>query len=265
MAMSVMDRVPVMGMGFDPLTEAAAVDRIITSVTTGRGGWVVTPNTDVLRQAFEDPDLCRLLSSADLVVADGMPVVWASRLQRTPLPERVAGSAIIRTLAREAAGHGIPVFLLGGNEGVAERAVEALAREIPGVRTGHHFPPFGFEKDPEARAAIETAVTSFGKAIYFLGLGTPKQEILIAELVQRHPESWFIGCGAGLTMLAGDTRRAPRWMQRSGLEWLHRLKQEPRRLFRRYIVVDAPFALRMAMASLKAATLRRRALGRVRS
>jgi N-acetylglucosaminyldiphosphoundecaprenol N-acetyl-beta-D-mannosaminyltransferase len=131
---------------------------------------------------------------------------------------------------------------------VAERGARRLERELAGVRVGFHCPPFGFESDPAARADIDGAIQAFGPAIYFCGFGFPKQEHLMAELSARYPESWFVGSGASLSFLAGETRRAPVWMQRSGLEWLFRLSQEPRRLFRRYIVDDIPFAVRMISA-----------------
>jgi N-acetylglucosaminyldiphosphoundecaprenol N-acetyl-beta-D-mannosaminyltransferase len=243
-------RVSIMGLGFDSLDEHQVVERVVRSITSGRGGWMVNPNTDVLRQTVKHAELRELVSTADLVVADGMPVVWASCLQRTPIPERVAGSTLIRTLARAAAEHEIPVFLLGGAEGVAERAAARLEAEIPGLVTGSHAPPFGFESDLDAKADIDMALTAFGPAIYFCGFGFPKQEWLMADLVRRYRTSWFIGSGASLAFVAGETKRAPEWMQRAGLEWLHRLGQEPRRLFRRYVIEDAPFAVQMMANSL---------------
>jgi N-acetylglucosaminyldiphosphoundecaprenol N-acetyl-beta-D-mannosaminyltransferase len=245
-------RVSIMGLGFDALDERQVVDQILASIRSGRGGWMVNPNTDVLRQAVKHAELQELVSTADLVVADGMPVVWASRIQRTPVPERVPGSTLIRTLSTAAAEQGVPVFLLGGAEGVATRAAARLEAEIPGLVAGSHFPPFGFESDPGARMAIDKAVRAFDPAIFFCGFGFPKQERLMADLVGRYPESWFIGSGASLAFLAGDTKRAPSWMQRAGLEWLHRLAQEPGRLFRRYVVEDAPFAARMMALCLTA-------------
>jgi len=246
-------KVELMGVRFDPLTEREAIDRILASMTAGTGGCVVTPNIDILRQAAEHPELVELIHQADLVLADGMPLVWVSHIQGPVLPQRVAGSSLASTLSRAAAAMGVPVFLLGGNPGVAERAAAQLTARIPGLVVGHHYPPFGFESNPAAGRAIDDAIDSFGPAIYYCGLGFPKQEHLMLRLRERFTDSWFIGSGASLSFLAGETRRAPLWMQQSGLEWLHRLGQEPHRLFRRYILEDIPFATRMVALSLVAA------------
>jgi N-acetylglucosaminyldiphosphoundecaprenol N-acetyl-beta-D-mannosaminyltransferase len=239
--------VRILGVGFDGMTQSEVVEHVLGSIASGRGGWIVTANTDVLRQVVRDPTLHTLISSADLVVADGMPIVWASRLQRTPVPERVAGSTLIATLSRAAAPRSVPVFLLGGAEDVARRAAVQLALNFPGLLTGHHFPPFGFESNAVALEEIESVVASFGPAVYFCGFGFPKQERLMVELARRHPDSWFIASGAGLAFIAGAARRAPHWMQRAGLEWLHRLGQEPRRLCTRYLARDLPFAVSMTV------------------
>jgi N-acetylglucosaminyldiphosphoundecaprenol N-acetyl-beta-D-mannosaminyltransferase len=239
-----------MATDFDPWSERDVIAHILTSLADGRGGWMVNPNTDVLQQTMQRVDLRRLIHSADLVIADGMPLIWASRVQGEPLPERVAGSTLIRTMSFAAAEAGVPVFLLGGSEGVAERAAARLMTEFPGLVAGYHCPPVGFESDPMQRASIDEAVATFGPAIYYCGLGFPKQERLMAQLVERFPASWFIGSGASLGFVAGETKRAPLWMQDAGLEWCYRLWQEPRRLFPRYVVHDAPFAARMLTRSL---------------
>jgi N-acetylglucosaminyldiphosphoundecaprenol N-acetyl-beta-D-mannosaminyltransferase len=247
-------RTTLMGLGFDAIGESEVIDHIITSIGDGRGGWMVNPNVDVLRQVAASQAIRDLVASADLVVSDGMPIVWASSLQGTPLPERVPGSTLISTLSKAAWRAGVPVFLLGGRRGAAAEGAARLRATCPGLVVGHHCPPFGFEANHADRRAVDLAVESFGPAIYFCGLGFPKQEWLMAELHRRFPGSWFIGSGASLDFLAGETRRAPMWVQRLGLEWAFRLAQEPRRLFRRYVVDDGPFALRM----LVQATLRGR-------
>jgi N-acetylglucosaminyldiphosphoundecaprenol N-acetyl-beta-D-mannosaminyltransferase len=241
-----------MATEFDPLAERDVIAYVLGALAAGRGGWMVNPNTDVLWQTAKQVGLRRLIQSADLVVADGMPLIWASRIRGEPLPERVAGATLIRSMSFAAAKAGVPVFLLGGNEGVAERAAARLMTECPALVAGHHCPPVGFESDAAERASIDEEVRRFGPAIYYCGLGFPKQERLMAELAERFPASWFIGSGASLSFVAGETRRAPLWMQTSGLEWCYRLWQEPGRLFRRYIVHDFPFAARLLAGSLLA-------------
>jgi N-acetylglucosaminyldiphosphoundecaprenol N-acetyl-beta-D-mannosaminyltransferase len=243
----------LMGVEIDDLDERELIAHVVTAFSGGEGGWLVNPNVDVLRQIDESPEVHALVASADLVVADGMPLIWASRLQRTPLPERVAGASLIWTLSEAAAAAGIPIFLLGGAPGIGEQAAARLRDAISElVVAGTYSPPFGFEQDPDAIALIDEHLDAAGPSIVFCGFGFPKQERLMAVLAPAHPTSWFIGSGASLTMAAGDVDRAPEWMQQSGLEWLFRLRQEPKRLFSRYIVHDIPFAVRMLSRSAAA-------------
>jgi N-acetylglucosaminyldiphosphoundecaprenol N-acetyl-beta-D-mannosaminyltransferase len=246
------------GTPFDVLTEAEAAALLIERLQSGHGGRVVTPNIDILRQVDADSRLRNLVGSADLVLADGMPLVWAARLQGTPLPERVAGSALSVRLVGLAAASGLGLHLLGGNPGSAERAAGQLGVHHPGLRVGWHCPPFGFEKDDKAIAAIFDAVAAFGPAVYLVGLGFPKQDLLAADLHIRFPGSWFIGAGATVGFLAGEFDRAPRWMQSSGLEWIHRLVLEPGRLSERYLRHDLPFAVRLLTGAAVGRSERRR-------
>jgi N-acetylglucosaminyldiphosphoundecaprenol N-acetyl-beta-D-mannosaminyltransferase len=247
------------GVVFDAVDEETAVSTITSRAADGYGGFVITPNASILRQ-LRCPEHTELAASADLVLADGMPIVWASRLTRQPLPERVCGSALIWSVSRSAAAEDLPVMLLGGTEGVAERAAATLAARFPGLRTSWHFPPMGFESDEGLVDEVVTAVHLSRARIVFVGLGFPKQERLVLQLRRQFPEVWFIGCGAALTFVAGDICRAPQWMQDRGVEWVHRLIKEPRRLARRYLLGDVPFTLalfvRMAWLRLVVAVSR---------
>ncbi len=251
------DRVPLCGVGFDPLTEEQVVDVVRDAGRDGVGGWLVTPNVDILRSAVRNPDLGALVARASLVVADGVPLLWATRVSGRPLPGRVAGASLIWSLSEAAGRDGRSVYLLGGAPGVAERAGAVLAATYPGlVIAGHDCPPIGFEVSPDGVDEVRRRVVAASPDIVFCGLGFPKQERLIEQLRPDLPAAWFVGCGAAITFVSGDIRRAPRWMQVSGLEWVHRLLSEPRRLFRRYILEDLPFAVRL-MASAAASRLRR--------
>ena len=226
------------------VTEDECVGHVMAELDAGRGGWVVTPNLDHLRRLSHDGALRQTYSRATLSVADGRPLVWASRLQGTPIPERVAGSSLIYTLNAAAAAHGRSVFLLGGNPGTAEAAAAVLTERYPGLCVaGTLCPPLGFEDSPERMAEIEAALEQAQPDVVFVALGFPKQELLIERLRERWPRTWWLGVGISFSFVAGEVRRAPRWMQVSGLEWAHRLGQEPRRLFRRYLVEGVPFAL----------------------
>jgi N-acetylglucosaminyldiphosphoundecaprenol N-acetyl-beta-D-mannosaminyltransferase len=247
-------RAHLAGLDFDRLTEAGTVDRIMAASDRREGGWVVTPNVDICRQAHRDPALRSLVMMAPLIVADGMPLVWAARLRGCPLPERVAGGSLIFSLSAAAAPRGRSVYLIGGAPGVPERAGAELRRRYPGLRVaGAESPPLGFDRDPLAIGAIRDRLAAAAPDIVYVGLGFPKQERLIGQLAAACPGAWFIGCGAAIGYAAGTLPRPPRWMRQAGLAWLFRLRNEPRRLFGRYMA-DAPFAL-MLLASSAASRL----------
>ncbi len=231
------------GVGIHAVSEEECVEFILSELEAGRGGWVVTPNLDHLLRTRRDREFRELYEEATLRVADGMCLVWALALQRTPIPERVAGSDLIASLARGAAGRGRSIFLLGGNPGAAERAAAALRARHPGLTVaGTECPASGFERDPIAMARLSRRIHQARPDIVFVALGSPKQELVIRHLRHDRPEAWWLGVGISFSFLCGEVRRAPRWMQRAGLEWLHRLAQEPRRLSRRYLLDGLPYA-----------------------
>lgn len=234
---------------FDLLTETEVAQHIVSESHAGRGGWIATPNIDICQRVRRDPALRDLVRSATLVVPDGMPLLWAARLRGDFLPERVTGSSLIFSLTSAAASAGMSVYLLGGDPGVPDLAGTELARRYPGLRVaGTDAPPVGFEESPDAVALIRKRLCQALPDIVYVGLGFPKQERLIAELVTVLPGAWFIGCGAAIPFAAGTLPRAPIWMQRSGLEWAFRLLKEPRRLFRRYLVDDVPYAAHLLLS-----------------
>ena len=252
MTIEAFDRVHLDGTGFDRITEEEVVAVVREAINAGRGGRILTPNVDILRQAQVNSGVRAYLDDADLVVADGMPLVWASRLSGTPLPERVAGSSLIWSLSRGLAHDHRSVFVVGGSPGTdggkdgATRAADRLARECPGLRiAGTLCPSFGFERDEQSYAGLCDKVAGAEPDLVFVGLGFPKQEAVITRLRAELPRAWFIGCGAAVNFVAGDVERAPRWMQKTGLEWAHRLGTDPARLAGRYLKHDAPYAMRL--------------------
>ena len=245
------DRVALMGLDFAAFSERDTIDYVLGALAEGRGGWISTVNLDILRQWRQRPEVRDLLSQADLVVADGMPLIWAGGIQGSPLPERVAGSTLVRTLSQAASVAGASIFLLGGNPGTAEAAADALMEGCRGIRVaGTLCPPVGFESDPDWIDRIERSLCESNPDIVFVGLGCPKQERLIVALRQHLPHAWFIPCGISFSFLAGEVQRAPVMIQRVGLEWLHRMFQEPARLVRRYLVQGIPFLLELLCSAL---------------
>jgi N-acetylglucosaminyldiphosphoundecaprenol N-acetyl-beta-D-mannosaminyltransferase len=242
-------RTRLLGVELDCVTENEAVDWICGRAASGAGGFVVTANLDHLRRCRRDPAYARLVEQADLVVADGMPLIWASRLRGTPrLPERVAGSTLTVRICEAAAQRGVSVFLLGGAPGVAERAAARLVELNPGLRiAGVHCPPLGFESDEAMMSDVRSAVTAASPNLVLVALGSPKQERLISRIRDLRPSACWMGVGISLSFVAGDVRRAPLWMQKAGLEWLHRLAQEPRRLFARYVLHGIPWGCVLMM------------------
>ncbi len=431
MTIEAFDRVHLDGTGIDRITEDEVVAVVRESLARGRGGRIITPNVDILRRAAADPGVRRHLDDADLIVADGMPLVWASRLGGVPLPERVAGSSLIWSLSEGLGRDARSVFVIGGTPaapaagpargpatratlrspehgaagtppepagssksgrsaavggssesgmlaavgglagiggssesggslgiggpvgtggpaksggsagtgrsaavggpvgiggssesgGLAEagrsagtgrsaergrpaetgsmrraklggrrsdkpgvtsaavkaalgaaaavkaarhagkdgaaRAAARLAQACPGLRiAGTLSPDYGFEEDEATYADFCAAVVAAEPDLVFVGLGFPKQELVIERLRPELPKAWFVGCGAAVNFVAGDVERAPRWMQRTGLEWAHRLGVEPRRLAGRYLRHDAPYTLRLLARAPRRRTLR---------
>ena len=244
-------KVQLMGVRIDCVTEKQVIARVIASIRDGIGGWVVTPNVDHLRILSERPDLLATVNEASLKIADGMPLIWASRIQGTPLPERVTGAGLTASLAAAAAKVGASIFLLGGDPGDGEAAAAVLGQLNPGLKiAGILCPPHGFENDSLQMTEIGKALRSAKPDLVYTCFGFPKDPLVISALGQHLPSAWFLGLGGSLAIVSGRTRRAPRWMQRIGMEWLWRLGLEPRRLFRRYIVDDIPFAFRLLVNAL---------------
>jgi N-acetylglucosaminyldiphosphoundecaprenol N-acetyl-beta-D-mannosaminyltransferase len=236
--------IELLGVSIRNVDEPVCVGHVIRCLANGIGGWIITYNIDIMRRHFFDAEFRHLARQASMIVADGMPLVWASRIQGTPLPSRVTGSSLISTLSASAASNGRSIFLLGGDLGTAEQAAKVLESRCPNVTiAGTWFPPPGFESDDAEIEKIRTALQRTQPSIIYVALGSPKQEKLILKLRSVLPQSWWMGVGISFSFLSGTVRRAPTWMQRSGLEWLHRLWQEPRRLGRRYLQHGIPFAV----------------------
>ena len=244
--------VPVMGLPFHRVDARTLIGDFVEGARTGSGGWIVTPNLDILRQFTTSTEARELILEATHRVADGSPIVWASRLAGAGLPERVPGSDLVLTLPEAAADAGLSVFLLGGNPGVAGAAAASLQARYPRLGdVGFYCPPFGFEDDADEMDEIRRTLSAARPDLVLVGLGFPKQERVIRVLRDELPQAWFAGIGISLSFLAGDQPRAPLVLQRIGLEWMHRLWHEPRRLFRRYVVHGVPFGARLFGWALK--------------
>jgi N-acetylglucosaminyldiphosphoundecaprenol N-acetyl-beta-D-mannosaminyltransferase len=240
------------GLSLACLPADTIIVNICDALAAGRSGWILTVNLDVLRIWATDRRLREAGRGVTLTVADGMPLLWAARIARRPLPERVTGADLFVDLSRAAANAGHSIYLIGGAPGVARQAADQLQKSSPALRVlGAECPPLGFESDHEFMSALHKRLRQAQPDIVYVGLGCPKQEQVIAQLCATLPRAWWIGVGGSFNFVTGRVRRAPAWAQRHGLEWLHRLAQEPRRLFKRYLVQDLPFALRLFGAALR--------------
>ena len=242
-----------MGMPLDTLTLDQAVNIVFDELAKGHGGTVLTPNVDILRQYRRSPALQRIFETTELLVPDGVPLIWASRLQGTPLPERITGTDMMVSTAGTAATRGAAssVFLGGGRPGVAQRAADHLARRAPGLQVNAYPCYVGpGPLDPQIDGLVRAIVAAKPDIVY-VGLPFMSQVHAIATLRAQLPQAWFVGVGASFDLLNGDRPRAPVWMQRIGLEWAHRIAHEPR-VWRRYLVGGLPTAARLGADALRA-------------
>lgn len=227
--------IAILGVPFDCVTMDGTLKLIEGMVESRKPHYLATANVDFTVQAQEDEELRRILFNADLVVCDGMPLVWASRWLGNRLPERVAGSDMVPLLLRLAAEKGYRVFFLGGREDVIQRAIENVTQLHPGLCiAGAYSPPFAPLQAMDHKGICER-IRAAKTDILFVSFGCPKQEKWIAMNYRALGVPVSVGVGATIDFLAGEVARAPGWMQRTGLEWVFRLLQEPRRLFRRYV------------------------------
>lgn len=232
-------QVRMFGIDFDSLRMDQAVAQLLLWLQQpdDRCRYVVTPNVDHVVMYQKSEVLRRAYADASLILADGAPVVAVSRLLGRPLPERVAGSDLVPRLFSEAVWQrtNLRIYLLGGAPGVAQRAAERIEAAWPGVEVvGVASPPLGFERDPGQNADLVTRINSREPDLLLVGLGAPKQELWIHRHHHELTATMALCIGATIDFLAGERKRAPRWMRRSGLEWLFRVLLEPRRLGRRY-------------------------------
>lgn len=246
------DDVDLLGMSIARLDRWQLLDLLFDALDEGRGLWVVTANLDFIGRHARDPEIRALYDEADIRVADGMPLVWASHLQRKPLPERVAGSSLVWLLAERAAARARSMYLLGGSPESLEGCKEALVARNPTLDVcGMSAPWVSTKATPEELADTIEELERLSPDILLVGLGSPKQEWVIHVLRERFPKTAMIGVGITFSFVAGMIRRAPPVLRRWGLEWVHRLAQEPRRLGRRYLVDGPPIAVQMLLHSAK--------------
>jgi N-acetylglucosaminyldiphosphoundecaprenol N-acetyl-beta-D-mannosaminyltransferase len=227
----------VLGVPVDDVTTEEAVERIFDLIVDGRARHhchqVATVNVDFVVNAVRDPDILAVLQQTSLSIPDGMPIVWGSRFLNRPLRERVAGVDLVSALVARSVGRGTRVLLFGAAPGVAATVAGILVERFPGAIVNGDSGPH-FARAAELDLSALESIREFDPDICCVAMGNPKQEEFIARFGAELGVPVMIGIGGTLDFLAGNTRRAPVWMQRAGLEWIHRAMSEPRRLARRY-------------------------------
>lgn len=224
----------------DVMTFTEAIDAIERLVNARDGGMVFTPNVDHIVNAESNEEFRNAYRSASLSLVDGQPLVWASRLWSTRLPEKISGSDLVIPLLERAAERGWRVYLLGAGPGVAEKAAIRLREKVHVNVVGTDAPVIRIG-DLVQNARVASAIRMASPELVLVAFGSPKQELFIHQVADSLKPAVFLGVGASLDFMVGKAKRAPQWMSRAGLEWLYRLVHEPRRMWRRYLVNDLEF------------------------
>ncbi len=223
------EQIHILGIPIDNITMSDAIERIVAFAASGVLHHVVTVNPEFIMEAHRNPPFAAVLTAADLAVPDGIGLVWAARWRRHPLRERVAGVDLVERVAEAAATHGLRVFLLGALPGVAEGAASVLCTRYPGLIIAGVY---AGSPDPVSDDDIVARVAQAQPHILFVAYGAPQQDLWIERNRERLRVGAALGVGGAFDFISGRSRRAPRWVQRAGLEWLHRLYHEPWRVRR---------------------------------
>lgn len=234
-----MEKQALLNTFINNVTMSETVEAIEQMIAADKKSYVVAINVDVVMKIEADPYLKKIVDDADMVLVDGKPLVWISKLHGRPLKEKVSGSDLVPLLCEVAAKNGYKVFIIGGKEGSAERAKQRLEEKLTDIKiVGTYAPPFGFEKDDAELERINRMISQAHPDLLITCFGCPKQEKWIYENIEKYDAKVSICAGATVDFLAGNVTRAPRWMSEHGLEWFYRFLQEPKRMFRRYFVDD---------------------------
>ena len=241
-------RYDVLGVKIHAIDPPGLLQEVESWIVSRARRYVCHTNVHSVMGTLADPKLQQVWNQG-FAVADGMPLVWLGRLQGRPV-RRVYGPDLMLALCDRAARGGWPVFLLGGAEGVADQLGSTLQSRFPGLQVAGTIGPPYREATAEEDRAIVDQINSSGAELVFIGLGCPKQERWMADHRRRLTAPVLLGVGAAFDFLTGRVSQAPRWMMHLGLEWFYRLVQEPRRLWRRYLILNPLFVIHVLMQAM---------------
>ncbi len=234
-----MKKIPFLNTYINNISMTEALQLVEEMVTLEKKSYIVAANVDVIVKIENDEYLKKIVDNADIVVADGKPLLWISKWHGQPLRAKISGSDLVPLLCEMSDKKGYKIFLIGGKEGVAEQAKDRLEDKFPNIQiVGTYAPAFGFEKDERELNKINSMISDAKPDILIACFGCPKQEKWIYENITKYDAKVSICAGATIDFLAGNIKRAPKWMREIGLEWFYRFLQEPKRMFRRYFVDD---------------------------
>ena len=237
-------KVNILGLELDRLNMTEVMSKIDRFVQEDEPRQVVTVNLQFMSLARKNEAFQAIVNRADMVVADGMPLVWVSKMKGAPIASRVTGHDILQECAELASNKGYSIFLLGGAPGRAQESAQSLSERYPGLRVyGTHHGTFSDMGVAERQDELTRQIREFDPDILLVGLGCPKQEYWIHNYMDEVGVPVCVGVGGVFDVLTGRLHRAPGWMQRCGIEWIYRLKQEPGRLWKRYFLDDLPTTL----------------------
>ena len=240
----------ILGTQVHPTSYILATQQIMDWAKRAESQYVCAANVHMIMEAYDDPDFCRIINRSALVTPDGMPLVWAMRLMGFQNQERVYGPDLTLHVAQAAAKNSVPVGLYGGKPETVISLADNLQRSFPGLRIAYQFSPPFRPLLPIEDERVVAEIADSGAQILFVGLGCPQQEKWMAEHHGR-VKAVMLGVGAAFDFHAGVIAQAPGWMQNAGLEWLFRLANEPRRLWRRYLYHNPRFLLLVTLQLLR--------------
>ena len=249
------EKVNILDVNLDTASMAEIMDRLDGFVQDGTPHQGVTVNLQFVSEARKDPALHSILNTADFAVADGKPLIWVSKVLGKTIGSRITGHDLLKECAALSQRKGYSMFLLGGTKGSVQEAVDKLRNLYPGIRVDGSEHGF-FSKTGEAEREDELIgmIRDFRPDFLMVALGCPKQEFVIRRYFNDLNAPVCIGIGGTLDVFTGRLKRAPNWMQRMGLEWVYRLQQEPKRLWKRYVLGDLPTTIKAMSSALMTRT-----------
>ena len=234
-----MEKQPLLNTYVNNVNMDETVQAIEEMIASEKKSYIVAINVDVVMKIENDSYLKEITDKADMVLVDGKPLEWIAKWHKRPIKAKISGSDLVPLLCKRATEKGYSLFIIGGKEGIAEKAKQNLERDLPGIRiVGTYAPPFGFEKDEKELNRINEMISDAHPDILIACFGCPKQEKWIYENYQKYAAKVSVCAGATVDFLAGNVNRAPKWMSDHGLEWFYRFLQEPKRMFKRYFIDD---------------------------